>query len=632
MNLYIKLQVLLFKRLGIALALLMLTRVIFYFVNIKYFTELNIGQVLMHLFFGLRFDWAIICLLNLPLVFFSVLPVIVQKYDWYQKALKYLFIVVNIAILIPNIVDFSFFEFEGKRLTADYFSKEWLGHDFFTLLPDFLKDYWFLFLGFFVGVWLFIKFNPVLKYNIKDFKFNTRSFVFQLLFMSVFLGLVIIGGRGGLQLKPIGILTAARYAKPEHLALVLNSPFTIVKTVGRQNLQNPKYYSATEIVDVFNPIHDYKHNEFHKKNVVILILESFGKEYSGFLNDTIGYTPFLDSLMQQGVVCTNAYANGKRSLDALPAILTSLPVLMDNAFITSSYAANTIESLGGILSSNGYNTSFYHGGKTGTMGFNYFTKLAGVSNYYGMEDYPSLEDYDGSWGIFDEAYLQYFANELTKNKTPFFSTIFTLSSHHPYKIPEKYTEKFPKGELVNLESIGYADYALKLFFKTATTKPWFNNTLFILTADHTAQAKGTFYKKNAGKYAVPIVFYAPGDSTMRFDINTPVQHADIFPSVLDYLGYSQPFLSLGSSIFCKNEPRYAISYVNGIYQFIYKDITIHFNGEEVIAAEKLFKNQSESIDLENNILMEVIEAERLLKGIIQQFNTRMSKNKMYVKK
>ncbi len=160
--------------------------------------------------------------------------------------------------------------------------------------------------------------------------------------------------------------------------------------------------------------------------------------------------------MQQGLTFTNAFANGKRSIEALPSILSSLPAIMDNAFVTSLYSSNPIESLAAILKNKGYQTSFFHGGKNGTMGFDNFTKLVGIDAYFGLNEYPNEEDYDGNWGIYDEPYLQYFCNQISLMKEPFFTSVFTLSSHHPYsgkicrQISQRKSDQFGKYRLYRL--------------------------------------------------------------------------------------------------------------------------------------------------------------------------------------
>jgi len=632
---YLYHQYLLAQRLFLIMIFMTLTRVVFYIMNFHLFSSLNFSEVLLHFMYGMRFDLATIALANISYVLFSSLPAVVLNRPWYQLFLKYLFIVPNIILLAINMVDCKFYEFEGKRLTADFFNKEWLGNDFVTLLPEFIKDYWYAVLLFAVLTFLFIYLYP--KYSQNKFQNSpskTYNIAVQSLLGVIIIGLTIVLGRGGFQLKPISIITAARYAAPENIALVLNSPFTVIKTFGRQSLPNPEYFTEEELSKTFNPEQHYGDSlPMNKKNVVLIILESFGKEYSGFLDEKrTTYTPKFDSIMQLGLTCTQGYSNGKRSIEALPSIMSGIPSLMDNAFITSSYTSIHIESIGSLLKKQGYYTAFYHGGKNGTMGFDNFIKLSGIENYFGLDEYPNLADNDGNWGIFDEPYLTYFCNEISQMQEPFFASVFTLSSHHPYQLPLSHQGKYPKGNLVNLESIGYADFSLGKFFQLAAKQPWFSNTVFVLCADHTAQADEEFYKSTMGKFAIPIVFYAPTDTALVGINNTTCQQADIFPSILDYLNYPGPFITFGHSIFDTNAPRGAVSYSNGLYQLIHDNWVINFNGKHLVSAEQLVDGKLINIDVTAQLPEKVTQTEELLKAIIQQFNIRLEKNQMTVGK
>ncbi len=632
---YLYHQYLLVQRLLLVMIFMTITRIAFYFMNFHLFSSLSFSHVLLHFIYGLRFDLAAVAIVNIFFVLFSSLPAFILNKTWYQSILKYLFLIPNTVLLAINMIDCKFYEFEGKRLTADFFNKEWLGNDFVSLLPEFIKDYWYALLLFGLLTFLFFLLYPKIKQKrILTPPIKLRQIGMQILTGFIIIGLTIVLGRGGFQLKPISIITAARYAAPEYIALVLNSPFTIIKTIGRQSLPNPGYFTEEELIGKFNPEQIYRDSlPMDKKNVVLIILESFGKEYSGFLNNKKNtYTPKLDSIMQLGLTCTQGFSNGKRSIEALPSIMSGIPSLMDNAFITSSYTSIHIESIGSLLKKQGYYTAFYHGGKNGTMGFDNFIKLSGIENYFGQDEYPNPADNDGNWGIYDEPYLSYFCHEISQMQEPFFASVFTLSSHHPYQLPLAHQGKFPKGNLVNLESIGYADYSLGQFFQQASKQPWFSKTLFVLCADHTAQADSEFYKSNIGKFAIPIVFYAPTDSILTGLNHTTCQQADIFPSILDYLNYPDPIITFGHSIFDTQAPRSAISYSNGLYQLIQDDVVINFNGKQLVSAEQLIDGELINIPISALLPKKVEQSEILLKAIIQQFNTRIEKNQMIAAK
>jgi uncharacterized sulfatase len=173
------------------------------------------------------------------------------------------------------------------------------------------------------------------------------------------------------------------------------------------------------------------------------------------------------------------------------------------------------------------------------MGFDVFTKNAGFERYYGLNEYPYPEDFDGNWGVFDEPFLQFFCNELNSYPQPFLSSVFTISSHQPYKIPKKYKGRFPKGKLDIHESIGYTDHSLREFFNKAKKQDWYENTLFIITGDHTQMNYEKAYKNVIGDFNVPLLIFHPKNKFHTMDTIKISQHTDIMPTVLDYLDIIQ---------------------------------------------------------------------------------------------
>ncbi|MBS1687985.1 MAG: LTA synthase family protein, partial [Bacteroidetes bacterium] len=281
------------------------------------------------------------------------------------------------------------------------------------------------------------------------------------------------------------------------------------------------------------------------------------------------YMPFLDSLMGQSYVCTQAYANALHSAEGIPAVVAGLPSLMDEPISTSIYSTEHITSLPNVLKMKGYSSAFYHGGTNGTMSFDVFCADAGFDKYFGRTEYHNEDDYDGNWGIWDEPFLQYFADGIGKMQPPFFATVFTLSSHPPYKLPAQYEQVIPADSFPMHRSIAYTDMALRRFFEKAAHEPWYSNTLFVITADHCSPvAANKYYENNMGKYSIPIIYYAPGDTMLRGYNNELTQQIDILPSVLNYLGYSDPFFAFGNSVFNKEAKRFTINYISGSYQMV----------------------------------------------------------------
>ncbi|MFH0894872.1 MAG: sulfatase-like hydrolase/transferase [Bacteroidota bacterium] len=607
------------------------SRLLFYLVNLQYFTSLSSNDVFRSFFFGLRFDLSALLMLNAPFILLLLLPFHFRSKKAFTKYSNLFFYISNSIGIFFNCIDAAYFPFTLKRTTGDVFSFVSTGNDFLKLLPNYMQDFWYVFLLAFVliaGMIVLDRFLPFKKFNVAPAKNKIKYFGFHLLMLVFVITLSIIGMRGGFQLRPISILTAAEYTDPAGIPLTLNTPFTIIKTYGKRELNEVNYFPPTVAHRLFSPEKSYISDTIPRKdNVVIIIMESFSSEYTAMAGaGKKSYTPFFDSLSNEGLLFTHAFANGRKSMEALPAILASMPSLMNNPYITSEFAANRLHGLPAILREMNYNTSFFHGGTNGTMGFDAFSKAAGIENYYGKSQYGN-EDFDGKWGVYDEPYFQYFAKNLNSFPQPFFSVFFSLSSHHPYSIPEKYKNKFPKGTLPIHESIGYADFSLGKFFEFAKKQSWFKNTLFIITADHAAESAGGYYSTRAGSYAIPLLFYKTG-SEMKGRSEVVAQQCDIMPSVLDYLWCNKKFISYGNSVFGENEKHFAINFLNDTYQFISDDYGFILSGATTAGVYnlKLDSLQNKNLSLQKDVF--ISDKINLLKAIIQSYNHRMITNRL----
>ncbi|MFC2117829.1 LTA synthase family protein [Bacteroidota bacterium] len=617
------------KRILIIVILFQLCRLLFLLFNLKSFGDISFIETLRIFFFGIRFDLSAIIIFYFPVFILFLLPGNFRNKLIYQKILKYLFFIITAIILLLNFIDIEYFKYTNKRSTADLFDLFGYGNDMLTLLPQFIKDFWYIILLWISFIFIAWFFYPSFIKVTEKYQFRIRIILKESIALIIIAGILIVIARG-LDFKPVRIITAARYTTPNNIPLILNTPFTILKTINSQNLESPEYFSKEESLQIFDPhIQINNEGEFKNLNVVVIIVESLSKEYIGTFNQFECYTPFLDSLFNESYILENSYANGQKSIEALPAIFSSLPAIMNDPYISSPYASNKIYSLANILKTKGYSSSFFHGGANGTMGFDNFVYAAGFDNYYGRDEYTGKDDYDGNWGIFDEEYLQYFANTLSTFNQPFFSTVFTLSSHHPYTIPEKHKGKFKKGKMDIHQSILYTDYSLRKFFEAASQMPWYNNTLFVITADHTSTAYYKYYKNKVGKYTIPLVFYNPGDPGLKGRSNKVCQQTDIMPSVLDYLNYNGEILAFGQSCFNNNRDHFAVNYINGIFQIIEDNHSLFFDGEKSI---ELYNLQSDR-NLETNILESKNELkeklESKLKSIIQTYYDCLINNQLH---
>jgi len=527
-----------------------------------YFKNAPISDFPFVLLAGLLFDFqAIVYALGL-FHLLSLLPFNFINRPKFQLSLRILFTIGLSFIVLMNCIDTEFYKIKTRRS----------GIELFTMVADpanspsqYLLHYWWLllvFLFFVVGIYYFFP-------KFKQTQVPQKP-IYTSLLTILCLGLLFLGARGGFYKKPIRSFDAARYVDAQWVSATINSPTQLLTSYNTLVPNRLSYFDKQTLDSLFNPIQTskpyFKPNV--KPNIVLIILESFGRDYCGFLNGKQRYTPFLDSLAKQSISFTNAYSAGTTSMESIPAIFTSLPSLLDVPFINSNFQNNTLHGIHYYLNQRDYDCSFYYGADNGSMGFDNYLKINGPIDYVGLNEYPSkVSDHDGSWGIWDEPYLQYYADELGKRKGPFFSTVFTLTSHDPYKIPEKYKKDFKGGPLPIHRSVQYTDYALSQFFRKAKQQAWFKNTIFIITADHPSHSTDAYFYGPSGRYEIPLLIYSPRYfKTGSIDTNT-VSHCDIMPTILSLAGCKNRFFTFGANVLDTNN-HYAINYANGILQLL----------------------------------------------------------------
>lgn len=627
------------KRVLLQLLLLLvcyfLSRCFFVLLNREHFSDMGLGDFLSLAAGATRFDISGILIVNALYIVLFFLPVKLSRAPRWERFTQLVFIVLNAIALLFEVSDWAYFRFTLKRATADVLNMITRKGDFLGILPHLLVDYWYIPLAGIAFIAGFIWVNRrICRATPLSSVPEPAGWGYWVLLVVQFLlvcPLIVVGIRGGItNLVPIGVKDAVSVGSGNFVPVVLNTPFSIINTLYADELAPVSYMPAAEAESLIHPIKKYDHISFRKKNVVVIIIESFSKEFTA-LGTQKGRTPFFDSLMQRSYICTNAYANGLHSAEGIPAVVAGIPTIMEEPFTTSVYGTNRITALPNVLKGQGYSSAFYHGGTNGTMSFNLFCANAGYDKYYGRSEYANEADYDGNWGIWDEPFFKYFAAGINKMRQPFLATIFSLSNHDPYHIPDKYKTRFTHKKERLEATFGYTDMVLRQFFEAAAAQPWFSNTLFVITADHSAvQHDDDYYAHNMGAYAIPIVFYAPGDSTLRGCDTNIAQQIDIMPSVLDYLGYGSPFFALGNSVFAPGQ-HYAVNELQGKNQLLRNGYLLQASG---VSPSAFYAFPADS-SCKNNVLQSqqdrVAQQAQYLRAFQQVCTQALINNKMWIR-
>ena len=522
-----------------------------------------------------------------------------------------------------------------RRTTASVFT-EFSGDDLTSIIGIELVNHWYFTL---TGVLLLLLLwwayrSPAISVKKRGRYYLSSTFAFLLGCVAVFFG---TRGSLNLELRPIHNGIAKEFVcHPANASLVLNTPFSVLRTLGKKAYPNIHYFEESELETIFTPERFMAApQKEHPDNVIILILESFSSEYSKRLTPERtdeGYMPFLDSLMNEGLTFDLSLANGLKSIDAQASTFASIPMMIE-PFMSSQATMNHVDGIGNYLKGMGYETAFFHGADNGSLSIDGFVKSCGFDRYYGRNEYGNDADWDHHWGIWDEPFLLYFNQELSKLHEPFCASLFTLTSHHPFRIPEAYRNTFPEGSLPIHKCIRYTDHALRRFFEEAQQQAWYPHTLFVITGDHTNAQNLPVSMNDLGCFKVPVFFFHPTDSTWRGHQEGIIQQIDIMPTILHHVGYQGPYFAFGNDLLDQQTTRKgSIAYIHDLYQLTDNGWLLQFDGEQSTA----LYHYTQDAMLQTNLVADSHEQEqrekmeRLIKAFVQQYAQRMNHNQLTV--
>ena len=625
---------------ALAYVVFMLTRVVFLLVNWSAFApHMTWGGTLTMLRGALVFDTSAILYVNALYLALVLLPLHWKERAGFHRALRWIYVVANSLAISTNLIDSVYFQYTGRRSSVTVFSEfQSEGNIASIFATEFLR-HWYLVLAFAALVWMLWRCFTTIDH--RRLQPCWRYYVCHTLALALTVPLAIVGIRGSVfaGTKPIAMNDANQYAtRAAEASLVLNTPFSIIRSIGNKPFVTPRYMSTAQMEETFTPIVEPLPLDsalLRGHNVMVIIMESLGKEYTGFYNDDYqGYTPFIDSLARESLTFRYSFANGRKSMDAMPSILCGIPSFVEPFFLTQA-STNEITGLARQLGEMGYHSAFFHGGHNISMGFSAFARATGFDTYTGLNEYcqspkyHGMDDFDGKWAIWDEEFFQFTADSLHTMRQPFIATLFSATTHHPYNIPERYRGVFPPASHPMFACWRYTDQALRRFFDRVRSEPWYGNTLFVIVADHTNYAERPEYLTDLGVFEVPIIFYTP-DGTLAPQLRDDIvaQQIDIPPTLLHLLGYDRRFMSFGHDLL-RTPPAqaWAVNYNNGIYQLVQGNLLLQWDGDKTVGlydyrADRLLRHNLAG----NHTAQPAME--QTLKAIIQQYMKRMNENRL----
>lgn len=579
------------------------------------------------------FGLATVCTVLLPFIILMLLPFEIRWKRWYRIVTETLYILPWLVVLIAKGADSAYFQYTYRMLSNEIFT--YLGNSgpMDKLIPHFMVNYWYAWV---FGILIIIAFL-ILNHRIRLHARNEYT-VLSNEWIGFGIGLLITwfflrGGFGSF----IQLEDATKYCQPKNIPVVSNSGYNILRTLFQPQLEAHEYMSQEEADKLFNPEFNPQANKIvpvvdssavdtlpqRPQNIVLIIVESLGQEYMGCYNNTPGAdtrTPFLDSLAYHSILYQGR-ANGKRSIEGITAILTGIPTLMNVPFVNCTYRNDSIAGIPTVLNRHGYHTAFFHGSHNGVMDFDKVCQRIGFDEYLGLNEFKASGrakevDFDNVWGVYDEPFLQYVVRHTNTFKEPFLTTVFTVTSHDPFPLPEQYKNRFHEGKHPILKCVEYTDNALRKFFDEAKRQPWFDNTLFIITADHSGPGLSPEYLDYDGSYRIPMIIFDP-QASVEGELPRIVQQTDILPSIIDQLNIEDRMVCFGKSIAQNRDQGWQVYFGNDFFCMVSNNRQDNKKHDITILCGKQEIGTSENI--------------RFLKAVVQQYFKRVMNNNLVVK-
>ncbi|MDH5300227.1 MAG: LTA synthase family protein [Gammaproteobacteria bacterium] len=599
------------------------------------FSALSVGDIALAYLYGLRFDLsALIKLIGLPLLLLA-LPYGWARARWWQGLWHWWVFVAIVLTSLVLIADFIYFGFVNRHVGAEL---ALIADDTRLMLDIAVSDHGLALVMFvlaiFAAAWAWRRsFATPVRPSRNP---NRRSLALLGLLL-----LFVLVARGGVQYKPVGVADAFAFGSPAAGYLAMNGAFAAQYSLSRgapkqQQYMPPEQARALVRQQVGMPGDQFVSNDypvmrdskasFHPDrppNVVMVVFESWDAANTDVMRklsgkESMGATPVFDQLASQGRLFTQFYANGRRSMDGMAALLGSMLTLPQLPYIGKGMEQNRIAWLGSLAKQQGYETIMLQSSNRGSFHMDAIAANAGFDRYYGAEDIPAIAGHAeqaSDWGVWDYQTFMFASQQYAKTQKPFLSFIFTSTTHNPWRVPSSKWEKFePVDDYKRyLNTLAYADWSLGEFISEAKKAGYYDNTIFIFTGDHIGRF-GDDPTNPRERYHLPLLVLAPG---IKPGLDDRIgSQLDVLPSVADLAGWNIRHGSLGASLFSAevNTDRGVFAVNGSVIEWLGAEGTISHN------LEKRIESQGQNIDeLEKRLLAtEQVVMDMLLKNKVTQ--------------
>ena len=552
------------------------------------FIGLTATQVLASFLVGLRFDFSMaVLVIGIPLLL-MLLPFRWSHHVFWQRLWGWYVYLALLVFVFMLVVDAVYFGYVHRHVGSEINT---LAADMDSMVSIAFSQYLgslLLFVGgTLLGAWLWRGvLAPIPPRPARPW---LRLAILPLAFV-----FMLVVGRGGFSGKPISVGEAFFSDSLAQGYLALNGAFAMSRALTeappplktfmpqerateltRQHLAGSRSAFPDNAFPLYQPAHAAAAKP--KPNVVVLMLESWGALHLDVMRQQtglppLGVTPNFDALAKQGRLYTKFYANGQRSIQGAEAILASQPTFPSMPFLGEGLEQNRQSFMGELARAQGYETFFLQSSDRGSLRFDAVAARAGFSTYRGAQDLPNLHERQkkaSTWGTWDHNTFQEAHRLFAAAKKPFLGFIFTSTTHVPWLIPDerwhKYTGTSDREAFLN--SLLYADWALGQFIDAAKKAGYYDNTIFVITADHADEfVEHVEYVPNL--FHIPLLIVGPGIGSGADD--RVGSQFDILPTLIDAGGWASAYAGLGRSLLddTRKEARAALSVRGDVLDWI----------------------------------------------------------------
>ncbi|WP_439555639.1 LTA synthase family protein [Dyadobacter sp.] len=516
---------------------------------------------------GLRMDISFAAyILAIPTI---LLIFTARRWDWYKRFLLIYSYVLAVIIVTLTVIDLELFKAWGFRIdSTSLHYLETPGEALASAGAAPILPLLLLLLG-------LLALTVTVLRNITSRSiaaFVPVKFVYTLPVFLILTAALIVPIRGGFQLAPMNESAVFFSDKSFANYAAVNVPWNYMSSIINASYSNKNPFIYQDEAKAERLVRNlYKVNgkteqvidSTARLNVVVIIWESFTAKISASLNGVPGVTPQFDKLALEGILFTNMYASGNRSDKGLVAILSGYPAQPTHSIIKIPKKTSTLPTLPRVFRKNGWQTSFYYGGET---------EFANMKSYLLQDNFDRIVDKDdfdkadmnSKWGAHDHVVLDRLLDDLDKEKQPFFSTLFTLSSHEPFEVPVKTTIAGNDPEHLFMNAHHYTDAAIGNFIQKAKSKPWWKNTLVIILADHGHPLPYT-QKTKPSEFHIPMLWLGGALVGSGRKIDALCSQTDVAATLLNQFRLSSAQFEWSNDIFSAGRESFSyFAFNNGL--------------------------------------------------------------------